>query len=95
MTRSKYISLEEARRTGNLHRFIKEHPSKADERFWPLMVAVATETVSKSGTSTRVCPSSYNETQIPSGISKDTCKKHEHESLESKASTEPKIPRCS
>jgi hypothetical protein len=34
MARGKYLSLEEARKSGKLDRFAKEHPSKADrDRF--------------------------------------------------------------
>jgi hypothetical protein len=34
MSRGKYLSLEEARKTGKLDRFAKEHPSEGDrERF--------------------------------------------------------------
>lgn len=32
MARGKYLSLEEARKSGTLKRFAKEHPSKGDER---------------------------------------------------------------
>jgi hypothetical protein len=39
MARGKYLSLEEARKMGNLDQFAKEHPSQADERFWPLLEA--------------------------------------------------------
>ena len=41
MSRGKYLSLEEARNTGKLERFAKEHPSQADGRFWPLLEAAA------------------------------------------------------
>ncbi len=30
MARGKYLSLEEARRSGNIEQFCKEHPSKGD-----------------------------------------------------------------
>ena len=32
MARGKYLSLEEARKSGKLKRFAKEHPSKGDEK---------------------------------------------------------------
>jgi len=32
MSTGKYLSLEEARKQGKLDRFIKEHPSKGNER---------------------------------------------------------------
>jgi len=34
MSIGKYLSLEEARKKGLLKRFIKEHPSKGDERLF-------------------------------------------------------------
>jgi hypothetical protein len=34
MSRGKYLSLEEARKSGELERFVKEHPSEADVN-WP------------------------------------------------------------
>ncbi len=41
MATGKYLSLEEARKKGQLDRFCKEHPSKADpERFERLLDAV-------------------------------------------------------
>ena len=43
MSRGKYISLEEARKGetkgATIDRFCKEHPSQADERFWPTLEA--------------------------------------------------------
>ena len=42
MSRGKYLSLEEARRTGQQDRFCKEHPSEADrERFKRLLEAMS------------------------------------------------------
>ena len=41
MSRGKYLSLEEARNTGKLDRFAKEHPSQADGRFWIALEAAA------------------------------------------------------
>ena len=41
MARGKYLSLEEARKLGKLDQFAKEHPAQADERFWPLLDAMA------------------------------------------------------
>jgi len=41
MARGKYLSLEEARKLGKLGQFAKEHPSKSDGRFEPLLVAMA------------------------------------------------------
>ena len=45
MARGKYLSLEEARKGetkgATIGRFCKEHPSQADERFWPGLEAAA------------------------------------------------------
>lgn len=42
MSRGKHLSLEEARRTGQLGRFTKEHPSIGDEQeFDALLDAIA------------------------------------------------------
>jgi len=42
MSRGKYLSLEEARKTGQLNQFAKEHPSEAErERFERLLEAMA------------------------------------------------------
>ena len=32
MSRGKYLSLEEARKSGKLKQFVKEHPSKGDKK---------------------------------------------------------------
>lgn len=40
MSRGKHLSLEEARAEGKIKQFAKEHPSKADERFGPLLDAM-------------------------------------------------------
>lgn len=42
MSRGKYLSLEEARKLGQLDRFCKEHPSVGDEDRWDrLFLAMA------------------------------------------------------
>jgi hypothetical protein len=42
MSRGKYLSLDEARKTGKLDQFAKEHPSKGDwDRFNKLFDAMA------------------------------------------------------
>ena len=68
---AKYLSLEEARKKGQLKRFAKEHASKADERFWPTLDAIVTGKKSKQETSVQACPDNCNETQTPSDICKD------------------------
>lgn len=65
MSTGKHISLEEARKSGQIDRFIKEHPSKADERFRPLLDAMTTKKQSGSGTSTPGSSDSCNGTQTP------------------------------
>ncbi len=47
MSHGKYLSLEEARRKGKLKEFAKAHPSKADERFEPLLDAMCNGKPSK------------------------------------------------
>ena len=37
MAVGKYLSLEEARRTGRLNLFAKQHPCKANHMFWPVL----------------------------------------------------------
>ncbi len=42
MSRGKYLSLEEARKKGQLDRFCKEHPATGDEKFFnDLLGAIA------------------------------------------------------
>ena len=65
MSISKHISLEEARKEGLIDRFIKEHPSKADERFCPLLDAMTTKRPAGPGTSTPAASGSCNETRTP------------------------------
>ena len=65
MSTGKYISLEEARKSGQLDRFIKEHPSKADERFRPLLDAMTTKQATESETSKPVASDSCSGTRTP------------------------------
>ena len=42
MARGKYLSLEEARRSGQIDRFCKEHPAEGDMKLWDrLFLAMA------------------------------------------------------
>ena len=41
MSRDKLLSLEDARKTGQIDRFCEERQSQADGRFWPLLEAAA------------------------------------------------------
>ncbi len=71
MSRGKYLSLEEARNMGRLKRFAKEHPSKADRRFWPLLEAVAKGKPAVRQTSSRAASGGYSGTRIRPDTSED------------------------
>ncbi len=52
MSRGKYFSLEEARKSGKLDRFVKEHPSETDqERFDRLLDAMSRGALEEEETS--------------------------------------------
>ena len=52
MSRGKYLSFEEARKSGALDRFAKEHPSEADrDRFARLLEAMSQGVLEAKGTS--------------------------------------------
>jgi hypothetical protein len=52
MSRGKYLSLEEARKYGELNRFAKEHPMKADrDRFERLLEAMSQGVLEEEETS--------------------------------------------
>lgn len=54
MSRGKYLSLEEARETGQLDRFCEEHPSEAErERFLALLEAMSQGALKGEETSKR------------------------------------------
>jgi len=72
MAVGKYLSLEEARNMGKLDRFAKEHPSQADERFWPLMKAAAKGLPEGDQTSIQGSYEGYSDTQTPPDTSEDT-----------------------
>ena len=65
MSIGKYISLEEARKTGQLDRFIKEHPSKGNKELFNKLLDAATKTEAEPETSTPGSSGSCNETQTP------------------------------
>jgi len=75
MARGRYLSLEEARkgktRGATIARFCKEHPSQADERFWPLLRAAATGKPADQQTSSAGASGGYSDTRTPQGTSKD------------------------
>lgn len=71
MGHGKYLSLEEARKLGKLDQFAKEHPARADERFWPLLEA-ASKGLSEAGQTSGPEPSACcTDTRTPRGTSED------------------------
>ena len=72
MAIGKYLSLEEARKKGKLKRFTKEHPSKADRRFWPLLDSIVKGKQSDQETSVQASRGSCSGTQTLSDTSEDT-----------------------
>ena len=76
MARGRYLSLEEARKGetkgATIDRFCKEHPSKADERFWPLLKAAAKGLPASGQTSIRAASEGYSGTRTRPGTSGDT-----------------------
>ena len=65
MSTGKYLSLEEARRTGQLDRFIKEHPTKGNKELFNKLLDAATKTEAEQETSTPGSSGSCNGTQTP------------------------------
>lgn len=54
MSRGRFLSLEEARQSGDFKRFCAEHPEKADrERFLKLLTAMSRGTLEEEETSPR------------------------------------------
>ena len=71
MSRGKYLSLEEARCMGKLKEFAKQHPSRADGRFWPLLKAVAKGVLEGAETSGQETSASYSGTRTRPDTSED------------------------
>ena len=71
MARGKYLSLEEARKMGKLGRFAKEHPSRADERFWLLLDAMTRGSREAVETSDPDASGDCSDTQTPEDTSED------------------------
>jgi hypothetical protein len=68
MSRGKYLSLEEARKTGKLNRFAKEHPMEAErDRFERLLDAMSQGVLEEAGTSKPDRRASSNGTQTHRG----------------------------
>jgi mRNA-degrading endonuclease RelE of RelBE toxin-antitoxin system len=68
MSRGKYLSLEEARKSGKLDRFAKEHPSKGDrKRFGRLLDEMSKTTEEAEETSSPERGENSNGTRIRRG----------------------------
>jgi hypothetical protein len=63
MSRGKYLSLEEARKTGKLDRFAKEHPSSGDRKRFDRLLGEMSKTTEAEETSSPGNGESSNETQ--------------------------------
>ena len=71
MARGKYLSLEEARKYGQLKQFAKEHPSQADGRFPKILEAMVRGTLEAGETSGRAASEGYSGTQTRPNTSED------------------------
>lgn len=67
MSRGKYLSLEEARKTGKLDRFAKEHPSKGDRKRFNRLLEEMSKTKEAEETSSPENDESSNGTQTRQG----------------------------
>lgn len=68
MSRGKHLSLEEARRTGQLDRFCREHATKADrKRFEALLEAMSLGALEERGTLKRGRAAGSSETRTRQG----------------------------
>ncbi len=66
MSRGKYLNLDEARKSGRLDRFAKEHPSEGDrERFDRLLDEMSKTIGEAEGTSSPAHGGNSNETRTP------------------------------
>lgn len=69
MSRGRYLSLEEARKSGTLDRFVKEHPSESDRtRFDRLLVEMSKTTKGAEEASSREHDASSSEIQTRQDI---------------------------
>jgi len=67
MSRGKYLSLEEARKTGKLNRFAKEHPSEGDRERFDRLLDEMSKTIEAEETSSPGNGESSNETRTRQG----------------------------
>jgi hypothetical protein len=63
MSRGNYLSLEEARKTGKLARFAKEHPSEGDRKRFERLLDEMSKTTEAEETSSPGNGENSNETQ--------------------------------
>ena len=72
MAHGKYLSLEEARKSGKLDRFAKEHPSKADaDRFEGLLESMSKGSARDGRTSIQGISEGYSGTRTRQDTSED------------------------
>lgn len=68
MSRGKYLSLEEARESGDFKRFCEQHPSEAERaRFLKLLTLMSQGALEGEGTSERDRAASSSETRTRQG----------------------------
>ena len=83
MSRGKYLSLDEARKLGQLDRFAKEHPSQSEgDRFQQLLNRAVTGSSAAPQTSDQAASAGCSGTRTPSRTSRDAASRRERESLE-------------
>jgi hypothetical protein len=69
MSRGKFLSLEEARQSGDFKQFCQEHPAEADRaRFLKLLTLMSQGALEGEGTSPPNHAAGSTETQTPRGI---------------------------
>lgn len=73
VARGKYLSLEEARRDGQLDQFAKEHPSEADAELFDRLLRAMTEgkPVAGAGTLDAGTSAGSSDTRSPTDTSED------------------------
>ena len=78
MSKGKHLSLEEARKVGQIDQFCMEHPSEGDsEQFASLLEALARKRPATDQTSDRAASAYCSDTQTPSRTSEGASGKRE------------------
>jgi hypothetical protein len=68
MSRGRYLSLEEARKSGKLDHFAKEHPSEGDCQLFDRLLSEMSKTIEEDdGSSSLGHDANSNGTQTPQG----------------------------